>query len=104
MEEEIIYLEGQAKLNIRRKPFNGITMDDYDFSIEVYCVPDKRICFPKQQCIRKDENCYAIPIDSKKLGIGRITVRVISKIPDPDFKVGYRVDVDKLVTKYRIKL
>lgn len=104
MEDEIIYLGGQAKLTISRKPYGKINMDDYDFSIEVYCVPDKRVCIPKNQCIRKDENSYAITVDSKKLGIGLITIRVISKIPDPDFKEGYRVDVDKLVTKYKIKL
>ena len=103
MEDYIMHLDSQEKLAVKRAPIGNITMDDYDFTIEAYCVPEKRITLTKKDCIRKDANSYAFIIETNKLGVGKVIIRMIAQIPDGDFKSGYRQNVDRVCTKYEIR-
>lgn len=83
----------EMKLNISVDPLGEITMDDYDFEVEVFCIPQKKIEIIKEDSIRIDENNYIILVDSSKLGIGKVKVKFTAYIPDVDFDDGYRTEV-----------
>lgn len=88
-----IGLGTELKLNLNIDPIGEITMDDYDFEVDVYCSLKKAHTVTKQDAIRVDENNYIICVDSALLGHGRVKMKVTAYIPDNDFDDGLRTEV-----------
>lgn len=98
----IIYLGEKFKLVVNLPPMHDLTMDDYDFTINAYCVPYKKQVVAKQEAIRDDESNYIVCLDSTVLGPGRVKLEVRCQIPDKDFSDGYRPSICRIFTKHVI--
>ena len=93
MNDNVIGLGSEIKLNLNIEPVGGYTMDDYDFVAEVYCKAKNSIVLTKDKTIRIDGNNYLLPVDTQDLGHGAIKVKVTAFIPDKDFVDGVRTEV-----------
>lgn len=97
-----VYQGTELKLNIGIEPIGGLTMDEYDFSIEVYCFQNKAIKFGKADTIRVDANNYMVLVDTSALGAGELKCKVTAQIPDGDFKDGIRTEIAYVDTNITI--
>lgn len=96
------FLGTELKLNINIEPIGSITMDDYDFEVEVYCSVKRIVIVPKKDAIRIDNNNYVILVDTMETGAGDLKCRVTAHIPDDDFADGLRTEVVGLDTGINI--
>lgn len=99
---DYIFLGTELKLNVNIAPFGEITMDDYNFEVEVYCSPKNAITIAKQDSIRIDSDNYMILVDSAILGAGSIKCKVTAYVPDTDFEDGLRTEVVGMDTGLKI--
>lgn len=83
----------ELKLNVNIEPIGDITMDDYDFFVEVYCSIKRVLTIHKKDAIRIDENNYVVLVDTAQTGAGDLKCRVTAYIPDEDFADGLRTEV-----------
>ena len=81
-----VFLGTELKLNINITPMGDITMDDYDFIVELYCSPKRTIIVNKADAIRVDEDNYIVCVDTNLTGVGELKCKVTAQIPDPDFE------------------
>lgn len=102
MNEDVIGLGSEIKLNLNINTVGGYTMDDYDFVAEVYCKTKKSVIVEKSQAIRIDANNYLLPVDTQELGHGYIKCKVTAQIPDKDFFDGTRTEVVFIETNIEI--
>ena len=102
MNENIIGLGSEIKLNLNIEPAGGYTMDDYNFIAEVYCKAKKSVIVEKGKAIRIDANNYLLPVDTQELGHGYIKCKVTAQIPDVDFADGFRTEVVFIETNIEI--
>lgn len=102
--DQILFLETEAKLNINIEPIDDLTMDDYDFTVDIYCNSNGNILsFNKSELTRVDENNYIAKVDTTKLDVGAIKVKITAYIPDSDFSDGFRTEVAYINTRINIK-
>lgn len=92
----------ELKLNINIEPIGEITMDHYDFEVDVWCSLKRIVTITKSEAIRVDENNYIICVDSSLLGHGQIKAKVTAYVPDNDFEDGVRTEVVYLNTNIEI--
>lgn len=97
-----VELGTELKLNIHIAPLDGMTLDDYDYTTEVYCTPNQRIVVKKSGTIRVDDENYIVRVDTNVIGVGRLVCRIIAQIPDGDFADGYRTEVVALSTNINV--
>lgn len=90
---ENIYYGTELKLSVSVEPISGFTMDNYDFSVDIYTNTPKVVSLPKAELIRVDKDTYVACVDTTKIGSGRVRCRVSAYIPDGDFKDGKRNEV-----------
>lgn len=102
METQRIYLGTELKLNINIAPMGNLSMDDYDFTIEMRCNANNVITIRKQETIRVDADNYIVCVDTNKLGVGKLICVVKAQIPDGDFIDGYRSEVVAINTNINI--
>lgn len=93
MNRQKIFLGTELKLNIHIDPVGELTMDDYEFTVEVYCSAKKVISVSKNDAIRNDDSNYVILIDTANLGVGDLKCKVYAYIPDYDFDDFIRTEV-----------
>jgi hypothetical protein len=98
----IIGLGTEFKININIEPIGYITMDDYDFNIEVYCSPKRAVVISKEKSVRVDKDNYIILVDSNDIGVGDVKAKVTTYLPDEDFEDGTRTNVSFLSTDIKI--
>ena len=99
-----IFLGTELKLNINIEPIGGMTMDDYDFEVEVICGSFKKssIVIKKEEAKKVDSNNYLICFDTAGLGAGKVMCRVTAHIPDGDFADGKRTEITEIDTGIEI--
>ena len=85
-----VFLGSELKLNINIEPIDNISMDDYDFTVDVYCSSQETITITKNEAIRIDENNYIVLVDTTKLGTGTIKCKINAYIPDEDFPIDFK--------------
>ena len=98
METTNIFLGTELKLNINIEPMGEFTMDDYDWSVEVYCSAKRVIVTKKEDAIRIDSNNYVILVDSSELGAGDVKCKITAYVPDFDFPDTLRTEVSMIDT------
>lgn len=99
MGKDLIYIPADFSVAINAEPLSGLTMDEYDFDVEIYSRTRTRsVKFKKSQLKRKGENSYVAPIGSAVIGAGIVNVRMIARIPDDDYDGGMREDVAEYKT------
>lgn len=97
-----VFLGTELKLNINITPMGDTTMDDYDFSIEVYCSQKRVVTKGKRELIRVDSDNYVVLVDSADLGAGELKCKIYAHIPDSDFDDGTRTEVSMIDTGINI--
>lgn len=96
MENNIVFLGTEIKLNIHIDPIGDLTMADYDFTVEAYCSTKKSLIINKSKesndprvipvtGVDEKPNDYIILIDTSEVGTGNLKCKVTAYIPDPDF-------------------
>lgn len=88
-----VFLGTELKLNVNIEPMGDISMDDYDWSVEVYCSTKKTVVVKKEEAIRIDKDNYVVLVDSAELGAGDLKCKVTAFIPDLDFPDTLRTEV-----------
>lgn len=99
---EDVFIGTEIKLNISIAPIGDVTMDDYDFYIEVYCSAKRAVMIQKSNTIRIDENNRIICVDTTSLGAGEIKCKITAYIPDADFPDNKRTEVVAINTGIQI--
>lgn len=99
-----VELGTKLKLNIHIAPIDGMTLDDYDYTTEVYCTPSQKqsIVVAKGDTIRVDAENYIVRVDTNAIGVGIIVCRIIAQIPDGDFDDGYRTEVVAITNDFNV--
>lgn len=87
------FIGTELKLNINIEPIGEVTMDDFDFEVEVYCSIKRVITIQKKDAIRVDQNNYMVLVDTSETGAGDLKCKVTAHIPDGDFNDGLRTEV-----------
>jgi hypothetical protein len=90
---DTLFIGTELKLNIHIEPIETITMDDYDFEVEVYCSPKRPVMATKAEMIRVDSDNYIVLVDTNIVGAGSLKCKVTAYIPDSDFPDGLRTEV-----------
>lgn len=88
-----VFLGTEVKLNIEIEPIGDITMDDYDFIIEIYCSTKKIQTFHKSEAIRVNNWNYMVLVDTEVIGAGDMKCKVTAYVPDDDFSDQLRTEV-----------
>lgn len=96
------FLGTELKLNVHIEPIGDITMDDYDFEVEVYCSPKRAIVARKEDTIRVDESNYIVLVDTNIVGAGALKCKVTAYIPDGDFEDSLRTEIVAIDTGINI--
>lgn len=95
MNEELI-LGTECKVKITLPKVGGYTPYQYEFDVELYVNPKKRLVVEWGSCIPvegTDGNFdFIVPFDSAKVGVGDMTVEVVAYIPDGHFEDGLRTE------------
>lgn len=93
-----IFIGTELKLNINIEPMGEFTMDDYDWSVDVYCSTKRVVTIAKRDAIRIDENNYVLLVDTEELGAGDVKCKITAYIPDFDFPDTLRTEVSMIDT------
>lgn len=105
----VVFLGTELKLKIDIEPIETdtepLTMDDYDFTIEVYCTKKDVLTASKKgnpneqgyeltNIVRTPiSGNYLVLVDTNIIGTGTIKCKITAKIPDSDFEDDYRTEV-----------
>lgn len=100
--KDIIYKGTELKLNISIEPIANATMDDFDFSVELYCTTSVSQIVKKEDAIRVDANNYIVICNTDKVGSGELKARVSAVIPDGDMGDARRTEVQCIDTGIKI--
>lgn len=94
-----VYKGTEIKLPVSIDPIDGITMDSYDFEIELYVTGSNVVKKNKNECIRIDSNSYVVTLDTNALDkVGKLILKVTAYIPDGDFDDNIRTEVSCIDT------
>lgn len=90
--EDAIILGEVIKITIDAKELDGMNLADYDWEVEIYSQPKRRLRLQKAHCNFSAANQYVAVVDTNILGFGPyITVVLNAKIPDADCSTGFRM-------------
>ena len=86
MNKELI-LGTEAKIQLEINPISNISADVFDWVVELYTNPKKRVVISKYECspIEGTDRQYYVPFDTAKVGVGELTAEVVAEIPDALF-------------------
>lgn len=93
MNDELI-LGTECKVKLTLPEVGGITPYVYDFDVELYVNPNKRVTISKEFCfpIEGANYDFIVPFDSSEVGVGDMTLEVVAYIPDEYFDDGLRTE------------
>lgn len=91
--KDSVFLGTELKLNVHIEPMGDLTMDDYNFEVEVYCSPVRPIHILKEDAVRIDSDNYVVLVDTNVLGAGDLKCKVTAYVPDEDFDDYFRTEV-----------
>lgn len=100
-----VYLGTEIKLNLNIEKIGSHSMSDYDFTVEVFCNPTKKLTIEKDNpsLIKKDDDDnYILLIDTETIGIGKVKLQVTAHIPDQDFPDQLRTEVQIVNTDIEV--
>jgi hypothetical protein len=93
--QQFVTLGSYEKILISSELPDDLTMQDVDFSVEVFVAEEKSVGkkYEKTECILTDDGDYVVLIDTSDFGVGTLMCKVTFQIPDADFPGGYRKTV-----------
>ena len=86
----VSHLGSDEEVNIHLYPIDGYTMDEYDFTCEIFCSSARKQVVPKNKMERVNANNYRVWVHTSLVGIGNVNIRVVAKIPNARCDDGYR--------------
>lgn len=95
--DETVVLGTEFKLSVNITGIDGLNLNDFDFDIECYTSPIRKIIYKKGDFdvnFTEDPNTCIINVDSVKLGVGKVKIRVIAYLPDTTFLDGFRTEIE----------
>ena len=97
-------LGSDAKIAFTADLPDGLTMKDVDFTVTVYNADatNSEVVVNKDGCAMVSDNEYVVMVDSDKLGVGVVMLKVVFQIPDTDFQTGYRREAVRINPNVRI--
>lgn len=98
-----IFFGTELELELYLQPMGGLTSDDYDFVVEVYCFPKRTVTYTKSELTRKDSDRWGFILDTAEIGVGPVNIKVTAQIPNAMCKDGYRKEVAYLMGVYNIE-
>lgn len=98
MKNESLFIGTELKLNINIEPIGDVTMEDYDWQVDVYCSTKRIVTIPKTDAIKVDSSNYIIRVNTEELGAGELKCKVTAHIPDADFEDGIRNEIAAIDT------
>lgn len=102
---QTVTLGSDVKIEFTADLPDGLLLKDVDFTVKVINMSekDKAIDVLKADCIMTDEGAsYVVLVDSEKMGIGTLMLRLTVFIPDTDYQSGTRKEVVKINPHIRI--
>ena len=104
MENNIVFLGTEIKLNIHIDPIGELTMQDYDFTVEAFCSTKKVLTIEKSDAkpVEGSDDDYIILVDTNEVGTGNLKCKVTAFIPDGDFGDDFRTEVSIIDTGIEI--
>ena len=104
MARQKVYLGTELKLNINIEPIDEMTMDDYNFNVELICGLLKKTSkvISKDEAKRIDQDNYIVCFSTDDLGVGKLRCRVTAYLPDGDFKDSLRTEITETDTEIEI--
>ncbi len=82
MAERILGEELKADIKAKR----GVSLDDCEWHIEVWCSSYKVLRIDKKDCIPLGEGKYAYLVNTLDIGVGTPKVKVVAEVADGDFE------------------
>ena len=86
----VLYLPSDEEINIHLEPIDGYTMDKYDFTCEVFCSHMRKQVIEKKDMTRIDSDNYRLWLKTEPIGVGRVKIKVLAKIPNAYVDGGIR--------------
>ncbi len=81
------------KVLVSVEPIGGYHLADIDFTCSFFVYTNRSVEMHKEDMIKESDDSYVAVIDSEKLGLGSLKVKVVAQIPDKDCSDGYRQEV-----------
>lgn len=100
--KHIVRVGTEVKINVHLERMGEVTMDNYEWSAEVYTIATKVVKVSKGEAIRVDEDNYVVTVDTAKTGVGGLRMRVTADVPDGDFADGLRREIVLLNTDIEV--
>lgn len=101
MTQQII-LGSELKININIEPMINLHMNDYDFICYFYVNQNRSLTVSKDQMKKIDDDNYVAMIDTSRIGVGELKVKVTAYIPDTDFDDSLRTEISTVNTGIQI--
>ena len=83
---EYRYLGEDVKIGFHIKPIDGMTLDDFDWSIQLWCNSNNIKTLHKSDTISKGDGKYAVCINTEDYGVGVLQFKMDANVVDVDFK------------------
>ena len=83
------WLGEDVKIELSIDPIDSLTLDDFDFECILWLNNHKET-FVKKDLISLENGKYALCFNTTEFGTGKVSFKLHCKIPDTDFKDGYR--------------
>lgn len=92
------YLGEDIKLGFCIKPIDGMTLDDFNWSIKLWCNSNNVVSLKKSDTISKGNGKYVICINTEDYGVGVLQFRMDADVIDTDFenKIRKQIGIRKL--------
>lgn len=91
--ERINYLGEEIKVKVRAKPIDGMSLADYEWVAQLWTSSYRVVEVPKRECIPMDDGVYVILLDTMKVGVGSLKLKIVGELPDCDFEDGYKTTI-----------
>ena len=88
-----VVLGTEVKVNVNIENIGKLTMDDYEFTCEFFCLPYKKVVLKKEELVRVDSANYIAMFDTAPIGTGELKCKIVAQLPDADCVDGIRIEV-----------
>lgn len=88
----------ELKINVHVKPIGSIHISQCDFTCTFFASSNRSVVVPKDEMIKVDDDNYIALVDTGKIGLGKIKMKIEVQVPDSDFPDGYRKEVANVCT------
>ena len=93
MTDELIY-GTECKLKITLPEIEGSAPYEYNFDVEIYVNPKKRLTINRYLCfpVEGEPMEFIVPFDTREVGVGDVNVELVIYVPDDYFADNLRTE------------